>query len=78
MKAFTTKNFEVRPLGNLVGLRQWEVQRLVDGSSIFFKYLTDALMYVEGVTKLDNLSSEARQFWGVAAGLLTERTPNAL
>jgi hypothetical protein len=29
--------------------------------------LTDALMYVEGVTKIDNLSREARQFWNVAA-----------
>lgn len=70
MKTFTTKNFEVRPLGNVpagYGLRKWEVQRLVDGSSIFFQYLTDALMYVEGVTRLDNLSREARQFWNVAA-----------
>jgi translation elongation factor EF-1beta len=70
MKAFTTKNFEVRPLSNVpvgYGLRKWEVQRLVDGSSIFFQYLTDALMYVEGVTRLDNLSREARQFWNVAA-----------
>jgi hypothetical protein len=43
------------------------VQRLVDGTSLFFQYLTDALMYVEGVTKLDNLSREARQFWGEVA-----------
>jgi hypothetical protein len=70
MKSYTTKNFEVRPLGDVpagYGLRKWEVQRLVDGSSIFFQYLTDALMYVEGVTKIDNLSREARQFWNVAA-----------
>ena len=70
MKAYTTKNFEVRPLGDVpagYGLRKWEVQRLVDGSSIFFQYLTDALMYVEGVTKIDNLSREARQFWNAAA-----------
>jgi hypothetical protein len=43
------------------------VQRLVDGSSIFFQYLTDALMYVESVTRLDNLSREARQYWGTVA-----------
>lgn len=70
MKAYTTKNFEVRPLGDVpagYGLRKWEAQRLVDGSSIFFQYLTDALMYVEGVTKIANLSREARQFWNVAA-----------
>ena len=70
MNAFTTKNFEVRPLGDVpvgYGLRKWEVQRLVDGSSIFFQYLTDALMYVEGVTRLDNLSREARQFWNLVA-----------
>jgi hypothetical protein len=65
MKNFTTKNFNVRPV---VSTRaKWEVQRLVDGSSRFFKYLTDALMYAEGVTKLDNLSREARQFWGEVA-----------
>jgi hypothetical protein len=70
MNAFTTENFEVRPLGNVpvgYGLCKWEVQRLVDGSSIFFKYLTDALMYVEGVTKLDDISSEARQYWNLVA-----------
>jgi hypothetical protein len=65
MKNFTTKNFNVRPV---VSTRaKWEVQRLVDGSSRFFKHLTDALMYAEGVTKLDNLSREARQFWGEVA-----------
>jgi hypothetical protein len=65
MNAFTTKNFEVRPV---VSTRaKWEVQRLVDGNSIFFQHLTDALMYVEGVTKLDNLSREARQYWGMVA-----------
>lgn len=70
MKAYTTKNFEVRPLGDVpvgYGLRKWEVQRLVDGSSIFFQYLTDALMYVEGVTRLDSLSREARQYWNQVA-----------
>ena len=70
MNAFTTQNFEVRPLGNVpagYGLRKWEAQRLVDGSSIFFQYLTDALMYVEGVTKIDNLSREARQYWNLVA-----------
>jgi hypothetical protein len=65
MKNFTTKHFEVRPVVSTPA--KWEVQRLVDGSSIFFQYLTDALMYVEGVTKLDNLSREARQFWGEVA-----------
>ena len=65
MKAFTTKNFEVRPAYARVG--RWEVIRLVDGNSIFFQHLPDALMYVEGVTKLDKLSREARQFWGVVA-----------
>ena len=65
MTNFTMKNFEVRPV---VSTRaKWEVQRLVDGNSIFFQHLTDALMYVEGVTRLDNLSREARQFWNVAA-----------
>ena len=70
MKAYTTKNFEVRPLGDVpagYGLRKWEAQRLVDGSSIFFQYLTDALMYVEGVTKINNLSREARQYWNLVA-----------
>ena len=70
MKAYTTKNFEVRPLGDVpagYGLRKWEAQRLVDGSSIFFQYLTDALMYVEGVTKITNLSREARQYWNLVA-----------
>ena len=70
MNAFTTQNFEVRPLGDVpagYGLRKWEAQRLVDGSSIFFQYLTDALMYVEGVTKIDNLSREARQYWNLVA-----------
>lgn len=70
MKNFTTKNFEVRPLGDVpagYGLRKWEVQRLADGSSISFQYLTDALMYVESVTRLDNLSREARQYWNLVA-----------
>ena len=65
MKNFTTKNFNVRPV---VSTRaKWEAQLLVDGSSRFFLYLTDAPMYAEGVTKLDNLSREARQFWGEVA-----------
>lgn len=66
MKAYTTNTFEVRPLGNVpagYGLSKWEAQRLVDGSSRFFQYLTDALMYAEGVTNLDALSPEARQYW---------------
>jgi len=70
MKTFTTKNFEVRPLGNVpvgYGLAKWEAQRLVDGSSRFFRYLTDALMYVEGVTYWDALSDSAREFWDMAA-----------
>jgi translation elongation factor EF-1beta len=70
MNAFTTKNFEVRPLGNVpvgYGLRKWEVQRLVDGNSIFFQRLTDALMYVEGVTYWDALSDSAREFWDMVA-----------
>jgi hypothetical protein len=70
MKNFTTKNFEVRPLGDVpagYGLRKWEAQRLVDGSSIFFQYLTDALMWVESVHRLDDLSSEARQYWNLVA-----------
>lgn len=71
MKNFTTKNFEVRPvMGNTpvgYGLSKWEVQRLVDGSSIFFQRLTDALMYVEGVTYWDALSDSAREFWDMAA-----------
>ena len=71
MKNFTTKNFEVRPvMGNTpvgYGLAKWEAQRLVDGSSRFFQYLTDALMYAEGVTRLDNLSREARQYWNLVA-----------
>ena len=65
MTNFTTKNFEIRPM---VSTRaKWEVQRLVDGSSIFFQYLTDALMYVEGVTYWDALSDSAREFWDMAA-----------
>jgi hypothetical protein len=65
MKNFTTKNFEVRPV---VSTRvKWEVQRLVDGNSKFFQYLTDALMYAEGVTKLDDLSPTARQYWNMVA-----------
>jgi hypothetical protein len=65
MKNFTTKNFDLRPV---VSTRaKWEVQRLVDGNSTFFQHLTDALMYVEGVTKLDDISSEARQYWNMVA-----------
>ena len=70
MNAFTTQHFEVRPLGNVpigYGLAKWEAQRLVDGSSRFFQYLTDALMYVEGVTYWDALSDSAREFWDMAA-----------
>jgi len=29
--------------------------------------LTDALMYAEGVHRLDDLSSEARQYWNLVA-----------
>jgi hypothetical protein len=70
MQNFTTQNFEVRPLGDVpvgYGLANWEVQRLADGSSIFFQRLTDALMYVEGVTYWDALSDSAREFWNMVA-----------
>ena len=75
MKTFTTKNFEVRLVHRAdpswaigQGTRaKWEVQRLVDGNSIFFQRLTDALMYVEGVTYWDALSDSAREFWDMAA-----------
>jgi hypothetical protein len=70
MKNFTTRNFEVRPLIDVpvgYGLRKWEVHSLVDGRSIFFQYLTDALIYAEHIPLLDNLSPEARQYWNLVA-----------
>jgi hypothetical protein len=46
---------------------EWEVQRLADGSIMFFLYLTEALLYAENVTTINELSSEARMFWNTVA-----------
>jgi hypothetical protein len=43
-------------------LPQWEVLHR-DGDVTWHAFLTDALIVAEGVTKLDDLSREARQFW---------------
>jgi hypothetical protein len=47
-------------------LPKWEVLHR-DGDVTWHDFLTDALIVAECVTKLDDLSSEARKFWGVAA-----------
>lgn len=71
MNTFRTQHFEVRPvMGNTpvgYGLAKWETQRLDDGSSRFWQYLTDALMYVENVRVWDALSDDARNFWDMVA-----------
>ena len=71
MKNFTT--FESRTGNNLRPLpfhtfygEKWEVLD-ANGKATWHKHLTDALMYVEGVHRLDDLSSEARQYWNLVA-----------
>lgn len=57
-------SYEVRPLPfHTWAGQKWEVASN-DGQDLqFFVHLTDALMYAEGVDRLDDLSREARQFW---------------
>ena len=71
MKNFTT--FESRTASTVRHLSasstdgvKWQVT-IRGGKFKFFPHLTDALMYAEGVTKLDNLSREARQYWNLVA-----------
>ena len=71
MKNFTT--FESRSGNNLRPLpfhtvygEQWEVLD-ANGKATWHTHLTDALMWVEGVHRLDDLSSEARQYWNLVA-----------
>ena len=71
MKNFTT--FESRTANNLRPLpfhtvygEKWEVLD-VNGKATWHTNLTDALMVTEGVHRLDDLSSEARQYWNLVA-----------
>jgi hypothetical protein len=71
MKNFTT--FESRTGNNLrplpfhtIDAMWWEVLD-ANGKATWHKHLTDALMWVEGVHRLDDLSSEARQYWNLVA-----------
>ena len=72
MKNFTT--FESRSGNNLRPLpfhtfygEKWEVLDATGYSVSWHKHLTDALMVTEGVHRLDDLSSEARQYWNLVA-----------
>ena len=59
---------EVRPLPfHTWHGEKWEVRSLHPGKWKFFKHLTDALMYAEGVSNLDELSPAARQYWNQVA-----------
>lgn len=71
MKNFTT--FESRTGNNLRPMpfhtfygQKWEVLD-ADGKATWHVYLTDALMAAERVHRLDDLSSEARQYWNLVA-----------
>ena len=71
MKNFTT--FESRTGSNLRPLpfhtvygEKWEVLD-ANGKATWHTNLTDALIVTEGVTKLDDISSEARQYWNLVA-----------
>jgi len=71
MKNFTT--FQSRTASTVRHLSafspdgvKWQVTNRV-GKFKFFPHLTDALMYAEGVHRLDDLSSEARQYWNLVA-----------
>lgn len=65
--SFSVRSVQRMYTGADDSVEAWEAQRLVDGSSIFFQYLTDALLYAEGVTAIDELSPEARVFWNTVA-----------
>ena len=59
---------EVRPLPfHTWHGEKWEVRSLRAGKWKFFKHLTDALMFAENVTDLDDLSPAARKFWNQVA-----------
>ena len=59
---------EVRPLPfHTWHGEKWEVRSVRAGKWKFFKHLTDALMFAENVTDLDDLSTEARQYWNMVA-----------
>ncbi len=71
MKNFTT--FESRTGNNLrplpfhtIDAMWWEVLD-ANGKATWHKHLTDALMVAECVHRLDDLSSEARRYWGTVA-----------
>jgi hypothetical protein len=61
-------SYEVRPLPfhTWTG-EKWEVISHEGQDLQFFVHLTDALMHAEGVDRLDDLSTEARQYWNQMA-----------
>jgi hypothetical protein len=67
-REYVTKDFSFSVRAIYYGKHTaWEAQRLSDGSSKFFPYLTDALLYADNVTTLNDLSSGARMFWNTVA-----------
>ena len=65
---FETLAHEVRPMPfHTWHGEKWEVINTVWHGQEFFVHLTDALMYAENVDSIDELSTEARQYWNMVA-----------